>query len=57
MVNIILCKVKGTPQMATISEYLILKPYALVPENTVKSPNLHMLHLAGYCQNTLTYLF
>ena len=31
--------------MVTISKYLILKPYALVPQNMVRAPNLH---LVGY---------
>ena len=46
--------VKGTPQMATISKYLILKLWALVPQNTVKAPNLH---LVVYFQNALKDLF
>ena len=32
--------------MATISKYFIFKPCAMVPQNTVKAPNLH---LVGYC--------
>ena len=40
--------------MATISNNLILRPCALVPQNTVKAPNLH---LVGYCSNALTVLF
>ena len=32
--------------MATISKYFILKPCALVTQNTVKAPNLHLRNTA-----------